>query len=147
MYSNLNLYYLNQLGITPWIKKDQLLNFNNNTLITKQSKNKLVILCKAGLNKKAELLLNRIIAYINVEDSELMLLQIDEGRQWHEQFKNAPPTAFLAFGIESDDFPVDLKPHCTVRYSLSLDYLLNNPSDKRKVFKDLQHINNLFYKI
>ena len=64
MYSNLTLYYLNQMGICPWINKE-----NSLESIEKSSTVcplKLVVLVSNELKGKAESLFKHMMTYLNI---------------------------------------------------------------------------------
>jgi hypothetical protein len=137
MYNPVSLYYLNQLGITPWIKKETLLNQNHS---------KLIVLYSANTTKKAELLWNKIISYLSIEGLELSLHCDNFLSELKMQLNKQIPMAILVFGINSDSFPTDIVNTCPIMYCPSMEYLLNNPLDKKQVLKNLELLRTLFFK-
>jgi len=150
MYSNLTLYYLNQLGIRPWIKKDSPIALSMQQYIAKQEVIKLIVFVSANLSAKAQLLLNRMLVCINLQDHELISINVPEidpvaslQKQWQSRLQNVAPLAILVLGLNAADLLAHLKVTCPVLRSMDPDYLLDNPVDKKKVLQDLNYINEL----
>jgi len=57
MYSNLNLYYLQQLGITPWISKDTI----------QQDSVKLAVLVRSTASTKAQAFVKRVLSFLHLK--------------------------------------------------------------------------------
>lgn len=136
MYTDLNLYYLNALGIRPWIKK-------SNSELTKATV-KLFIFHQGDLSKKAKNLLNSILFYLDIKTSELIIVHENQfSNIFPDSFKTAPPQSCLALGFNLDYFPEDLRQYCPIISTLSLDTVLNDPIQKRSILEDLRVIKNL----
>ena len=151
MFSNLTLYYLNQLGITPWISKENSLNLRKKTNPVESRGLKLVVLISTELSDKAQSLFNRMMAYINIQNDELLLLNIKQqdfingtNRDFFSQIAANSPLAVLALGPSAKALFDDFNPSIGVVESLTLDDLLNNPSNKKKAFQDLSYLKQLF---
>ncbi len=139
MYSDLTLYYLKQLGITPWVMKQ---NVSNNTeQILNVIAPKIVILKKNTLNDKAEVLFRKMVNYLNLNDSELL---ITESLSSSSLFEKHSPQAILLLGLNSDEF-VSNNFNCPVLFGNSPEDLLTNPLEKRSVFKALHSIRSLIH--
>lgn len=158
MYSNLTLYYLNQMGINPWIYKENSLTLHEaDSLATSDLSDssestplKLVIILSSELNSKAQLLFKRMIDYINIDDNELLTITMEQNglpdnahQQWASQLDNKKPLAVLSLGPKANQFLTDDNISYPVLQSMPLEYLLNNPSYKKKIFQDLHYIKNL----
>lgn len=144
MYSDLTLYYLNQLGITPWIIKENFVDVPNKDLI------KLVVLVHSNTNKskKAQSLLKRMMAFINLDDDELLILNIGandsnepNSTSWHTQLEKKSPLAILSLGCNTETLLSDFNLSCPVLTSKDPEHLLSNPSAKKSVFCDLSYLN------
>jgi DNA polymerase III psi subunit len=68
MYNNRALYYLKQMGITPWITKNA----------PTESAHKLIVLASASLPKSATHLLKQILASLTLDEEHILLLFNDE---------------------------------------------------------------------
>ncbi len=132
MYSNLNLYYLNQMGIRPWIKRTEVL----------EDRVKLFVFSPSNLSIKATTLLNQMIKYIHLDSHELILIPVqDSGSLSHykHQIDQKKPSAILVIGI----IPAQLNLNCPVVTCDSPDDLLQHPAHKKKVFKELSYLNQI----
>lgn len=145
MYSDLNLYYLNQIGITPWITKENNYSVLNNTQAKKQLSHKLVVLTKSHYGTKAKILVKRILAFINLDQHELLILQVEDNASEirGDQLNNISPLAILALGLKAEDIVTEVNLNCPMVSSVDLDYVIDNPFEKKKIFKDLSYINEL----
>jgi DNA polymerase III psi subunit len=150
MFSNLTLYYLNQLGITPWISKENVTISSTKPNPVESRVFKLVVLISADLTGKAKSLFDRMLAYINIQDNEFLLLNIKQeafsqgaNSQWFAQIDNSSPVAVLALGLNTKTIFNDSNPTYAVVESLAIDQLLNNPSNKKQVFQDLSYLKQL----
>ncbi|CAM4495035.1 MAG: hypothetical protein LEGION0403_FIIPPAGN_00523 [Legionella sp.] len=135
MYSNLTLYYLNQIGIRPWIKREaqeQPQEISNAV--------KLAVFVSSTLSTKAQSLLQQMMGYLNLNDAEFTVIsaQKDERQQ---RDTNLRPFAILAFGLSQEQ--LSAKERSSVFNTFDLDYLLKNPREKRTVFKVLNEIKQL----
>jgi DNA polymerase III psi subunit len=135
MYSDLTLYYLNQIGIRPWVKKE-----HHSALIPAQHtpvlkiRSKLLILT-ATLQGKAELLLRKMIHCIGLTDEQLELIQIqDLSEHW---LKNVNPSALFSLGVDLPDFVSKALVDCPIIRSFSLEHLIEKPADKKRALQDL----------
>ncbi|BCA95374.1 hypothetical protein TUM19329_17350 [Legionella antarctica] len=150
MFSNLTLYYLNQLEIVPWINKEHSLKFQDSAEQVNRNPFKLVILVSADLSHKAQVLLNHMMAYINLKNDELLIIKIlakdsveNKNRPWYSQVENSTPRAMLVLGLNDNELFIDLNLTFPVVRSLSVEDLLNNPQFKKKVFNDLNILKSL----
>ncbi len=137
MYSDLSLYYLGQIGITPWIMRDvQEVSLSN-------ERHKLVILKKAKYSDKAQILLKRMLAFINCDENDVLIIDVDKSPLKGEQFNNQSPVAVLGFGLDVNQYLCDAPLDCPILSSVDPQALIENPSSKKKIFKDLMYINEL----
>jgi DNA polymerase III psi subunit len=136
MYSEASLYYLNQLGIRPWIKRTAA---EHNSAV-EQEVIKLLVLISANLSQKGQALLQQMLAYLRISKQEFKVVFVDKQSDVHQMQQT--PTAVLVFGLK--DLMSDIPWHCPVIQSMDPDYLIANPFKKRTVFHDLNTINQLF---
>jgi hypothetical protein len=118
MYTSINQYYLNKLGIIPWVLKNKA--------------QKLIVLCNGSDTPEARLLLEQVNRYFfsastNVDiifspndDERLPLLQTTSNK-------------ILAFGYTANE----LMNRQDVVYCSSLNHLLQTPIDKKNLFLNL----------
>ncbi len=146
MFSNLTLYYLNQLGIEPWINKKNSLKLRDKS----NQPVKLVVLISSDLNNKAQTLFNRMMTYISVKNDELLIIKVleqdfaeNQARQWLSQIEKNTPRAILTLGIDINDLSAGLSSTYPIIQSFTLDYLLENPSYKKNIFHDLSALKKL----
>ncbi|MCL9684250.1 DNA polymerase III subunit psi [Legionella maioricensis] len=149
MFSNLTLYYLNQLGIVPWINKESSLKLPDKSSTVESNLLKLVVLVSSDLSNKAQALFNRMMASINVEKDELLIIKIltqdlADNKKWLTQIEKNTPRAVFALGLNvNDDLFADLNSSYPIVQSFAPEYLLDNPSYKKKVFHDLNTLKGL----
>lgn len=135
MYSNLTLYYLNQIGIIPWVKKQSSLN--NKPELSEYSAPKLIILKNNTLNDKAEALFKKMLGYLNLNESDLLVSDsLSPALVLDEQ----SPKAILLLGMELETLTSRTNLSCPVLSGVSPDVLLKKPSEKRAVFQVLHSI-------
>lgn len=138
MYSNLTLYYLNQIGITPWINRHD--SPSNKTQMSEQINiPKIVILKNKKLNERAEALFNKMLDYLNINESELLISDSLSSSMFNQQ----SPLAVLLLGMDSEGVITGLNLNCPILTAASPNDLLNNPSAKRIVFQALHSIKSL----
>jgi hypothetical protein len=128
MYSNLTLYYLNQIGIRPWIKR--------------QDVTKLFIFVPSNLSSTANTLLKQMIKYIHLETKELLLIPVQDSGSlvdYQYQIDQKNPCAILAIGVITS--PLNLK--CSLVTCDSPEALLLHPAQKKKAFQALSYLNQL----
>ncbi|MFJ1267768.1 DNA polymerase III subunit psi [Legionella lytica] len=133
MYSDLTLYYLNQIGIRPWIKREVLQELPQK----KSNAVKLAVFVSSALSTKAQYLLQQMIGYLNLQDDEFTVISAQKG-QLQSRGTNLSLLATLVFGRGQDQ--LFAKEPTPVFNTFDLDYILNNPSQKRTVFKVLNEI-------
>ena len=134
MYTNLDLYYLNLMGIKPWLNKKSLATNDLNV-----DKYKLLILTHSDLVPKEQTLLKHIISFLGLDEQYLKHIELSNGKNPNDLVLNAH--FILAFGDYShSELPSILK-------ITSLCELLNKPLLKKRLFHLLvsikDKINNL----
>lgn len=134
MYSNLTLYYLNQIGIRPWIKREV-----QEQLQEKPNSVKLAVFVSSTLSTKARSLLQQMIRYLNLNEDELTVIPTQKDEL--NRYASLKPFATLVFGLSQEQLLA--KEQTPVFNTLDLDYLLSNPREKRTVFKVLSEIKQL----
>ncbi len=140
MYSNLSLYYLEQLGIKPWIKRDegQL-----------EKKKQLVVLLDDSLSSKARFLLDKILDFISLDkhDKPLILTEKADAATLKRCNRYDALVVLNFRKAHSVNIIEELKGQSSPRLSLidmsSPDDLLSHPVDKKKVFQQLLKVKDL----
>lgn len=144
MYSKKSLYYLNQLGIRPWIQRSDSLSMFQGEAPQKEIF-QLVVVLSSTLSVKAQSLCNQLIVYFNFSRRVLEVL-VFKDCEFSDQFpiKIEPknPKAILVLGGGVHHLDCD----CPVVHSMDPEYLVANPEEKRNAFKQLHHWMQLFYK-
>lgn len=142
MYCNLALYYLNQLGINPWVNKQTYLDLNNKAQIIEgaAAAPKVLIVKQKNLNAKAEALFNKMLTYLNLNADDLL---VSDPEQSTSLLNTISLRAVLILSTDSEELKTGLTSNCKVLKGLSPDYLLKNPSDKRSIFKVLNSLKAL----
>lgn len=118
MYSNLTLYYLNQLGITPWVIKSRA--------IKEEGIPKLMVISPENISKKAQILLKRMLDFLGFPFE--LIHNATDYKHWDN-----PLLAVLILGIDG----LDLHVNCPVFSSMNPEFLLENPAYKKQAFKEL----------
>ncbi|KTD50781.1 DNA polymerase III subunit psi [Legionella quateirensis] len=140
MYTNLTLYYLKQLGITPWVHKETCLVLEPPALKSKQASPSLIVIKQPHLSKKAEVLLKKMIAYLDLNETEVL---VSETPQEYSFSENNSPKVIWVLGLEYSELFHTTQCHCPVLSGVSPEHLLHNPLEKREVFKVLHSIKAL----
>lgn len=145
MYTNITLYYLNQMQIRPWIKRCTSLALCLHQ-DTEQETVKLYVFISLNLSVKEKSLLQQIIRYINLLDHELRIIPTQENEfltQYQTSISQKLPSAILIFGLNGNYIQEALNATCPISTCAALDYLLSNPSQKRKVFQEINALKQL----
>jgi hypothetical protein len=138
MYTDLSLYYLNQMGIRPWLKRIDL---------SKQNTLKLLVFVHSALSIKGKSLLTQMISYLNLNQQELIIMFVQEKEllnNYDVQIAQQDPDAILILGFNKPFLP-ETHQNCHVIHSINPDDLIKNPLDKRKVFKDLHYLRQIIF--
>ncbi|WP_127098732.1 DNA polymerase III subunit psi [Legionella sp. km772] len=122
MYTNLDLYYLNLMGIRPWLDKKSL---QANSV---PQDYKLLIFTSSNLASKEQSLLKQIIFFLALDDKQVKHLEVKDN-----SFTDSSLNAkwILAFG---DSGPYK---STTILETNSLSEVINRPILKKKLFKCL----------
>jgi hypothetical protein len=132
-YKPLTLYYLQQLGIKPWINK------------VCKTKRALIIISPSSLGKKPSLILKGILAFIKTLSLPYRLIELDFSNLNQEDehlpglLQNTRPLAILSLGLETKPF-LDLRIPCPIFYSLSPLDLLQGSNAKKQIFEYLMSL-------
>jgi DNA polymerase III psi subunit len=119
MYHNVDLYYLAQMGITPWVHKN---NYESPKLENKRTS---LLVVTPKLNDKEQYLLNNILSFIGLPKEHFIHLQTEEAKQ------TKIDAAFTLF------FGLNLQTTPTMTKGEALNYLLTNPLATKKLFHKL----------
>lgn len=137
MYSNLTLYYLHQLGITPWIRKPNV-----------PAKSVFALFKNESLQGKADALLNKIVAFLGFNTNEFITLVIKDNdfisakQQCSLLFKDKQIIASVFAGVDNKEFIDSLPLNPGAGLNISPDLLLKNPLLKKKMFMELMTLRN-----
>lgn len=135
MYSNQTLYYLNQIGIRPWIKRESTVSQTTDSLDAL----KLIVFISAHLSGRALSLLKQMLAYLNVPEHELTIISTsDQGLD--NTLSHQKTQAVLLLGVALNN---NVNFDCPVLTSMDPDYLITHPAEKKNAFKDLCHLKQL----
>ncbi|KTD60518.1 DNA polymerase III subunit psi [Legionella shakespearei] len=144
MYNDLTLYYLNQIGIRPWMSKEHHSALIPAQPIAEPKERPRLFILTSTRHGKTELLLRKMIHCIGLMEEQLELIQIqDLSEHW---LKSVTPRALLSLGVELPDFISNALANCPIILSFSLEHLIEWPADKKKVLQDLysfkQHLSS-----
>lgn len=146
MYSNTTLYYLNQMGIRPWIKRSSTISVLEDERAVKQEALKLLVFISSTLSIKAQSLLSQMMAYLNLPEQELSIIPVQERdslNKYNAKIEQKTPRAILVLGLERHQFVTNTNLSCPVLNSIDPDYLITNPAEKGTVFKALHSLKQL----
>ncbi|MDI1352332.1 MAG: DNA polymerase III subunit psi [bacterium] len=142
MFNNLTLYYLNQMGIIPWVDKEGAKTTNVDPIAVK------LILITSKMSNKTQIFFNRVLDYLNLAEKDLSMITLGENnKEAQKQIINtmitkAIPQAVLILGLNKDL----LTPHnvqCPIISVSNPEYFMDNPTAKKSLFQELQYIKNL----
>ncbi|MFT4058252.1 MAG: DNA polymerase III subunit psi [Legionella sp.] len=143
MYSDASLYYLNHLGIRPWIKRESTLVLQENNNIVTSETLKLLVFTSTNLSEKGLALLRQMLAYLHLSESELKVISVTEqGVLATNEVQCA--AAILIFGLNKNNFLNDINSNGLIVRSLDPDYLISYPGAKKNVFHDLNLMKQFF---
>ena len=133
MYNNLTLYYLEQLGIRPWVNKE-------NYLATTKSEStiKLIIVLAKKTNEKARYLLGKMLAYLNLPEHQFLI--INEEDKPGQACSNL--VALWSLGPISNEIINQFSTKKIIASS-HLNEVINHPALKKKILIDLADIQNI----
>ena len=127
MYTEQNLYYLNQMGIEPWVLKTT-------------GPRLLVLVAEELHSDKERKLLQAILHFINLSQAEVLIKSITTLNTEVSQFENSSLIAVL---LLTDDNEQDKKISCPCFKSPSLKKLLDHPKAKKQLLIELIKIKQL----
>jgi len=141
MYSQLNQYYLRQMGITPWVTKGSTLNSQALSVSNEQSSAKVHIVMRANASQKAQVFVRRFCSFLQLEPDMIEMICVDESEslELNKTFEDKNPLAIFSLGLNVNE----LQFNCPVFLNQSPDYLLKNPIEKKKLFTELNELNRL----
>lgn len=136
MYSTEALYYLNQIGIVPWVSKHALNCVAN-------IKPKLMVLMSLEPTKKSNALLDALLQYMELKSDEIIIQNpksLDAGALLGSISSS---TTIWSLGFNNQEVLSQIQGLCPMVSSLSLEQMLAEPLLKKNVFKDAAHIKQL----
>lgn len=136
MFSELSLYYLNHLGIRPWIRRDS--DIQNVPA-------ELVIFLHHQLNEHTELFLKNVLQYLNISYDEKKIIttnELDFEQQYYEFLEHYKPQIVLFFGFEHV-LHNRLPSNPNLLSMESVNTLMCNGLQKKSLFLKLSVIKNL----
>ena len=114
MFSTRDLYYLKQMGIQPWVKKEKL-------DATLGERSKLLIITDSDLSVKERKLLDQIISFIVLDNADYQHLEL-KGKNLLELTTNAELILSFSSKINSE-------------YNVNpLSEIINQPRYKKELF-------------
>lgn len=122
MYSESTLYYLNQIGIQPWVRKNV-------------QQPRLLVLVPSQQSLKAQKLVQNMLGYLGLPKSELMLLGVTD-------MKNLELGSLKVVWNLGARVLEDLKNYPIVA-SCDPEYLVGNPAQKKGVLGELLQVKQL----
>lgn len=130
MYNSLHLYYLQQLGISPWLK------------VKAKNPHKLLIVLNSPSNPKATNLFERLRIAIALSENEVSVVFVDEvmSDETKRHLNRLNPELVLDLGVSTEEMQ-RFKWACPVLKSYSPEFLLNNPLQKKVLFDAINYIN------
>ena len=123
MFNPVSLYYLNQMGIDPWIVRREPQSLTANS--------QLFILLPAPVGDKEQILLNKILNYMQIPFHKIQWIYAVDKIQPQQMVKENG--VIVSFGV---DIACDQQ-NSFVLSCPDLTYLLNNPKEKKHVFNQL----------
>jgi len=139
MYCNLTLYYLEKIGITPWIDRG--------TTPCKNAKKLLILLEKNPENKELSLL-KRILFFLNIDDDNYVILSGERGGM--DEIKDTYFLAALVFSKEDNRVWLQQRlSHIDVRnqiFTISpAAELIRTPILKKEIFMQLNRVRSVLF--
>lgn len=136
MYNNLTLYYLNQMGIVPWIRKE-----TRSSMLASDASIRLLIMVPEHLTSKARALLDKLLAYINNAASKLLVIpDVQDTALMTQQLSAVQSSSMIvSFGLDKALFDHNDSDHSIIHLD-SLEHLLSYPREKKKLFMQLSLI-------
>ncbi len=119
MIDNYSLYYLNQMGIYPWLKKED-------------KKVVLAIYTNETKNEKITAFIQAIAHYLAINSNDIKYLSPGEA------IEKFAAEALFAFAVDNQL----LKEGKTVFFNQSLEKVMGNSQLKRQLYVDLQAVKN-----
>lgn len=136
MYTNLTLYYLNQMGIVPWVHKSC-------ELPAAASVEPLAISCRllvvfsSTLSSKAQSLFKQILNYLALAETQLTIRTLTHSDELSSYLNVNTPLFIVTFGLNPNPIvPNDER----IVTNLSLEEILMRPANKKQVFQQLSRI-------
>lgn len=146
MYDNLTLFYLNLMGIFPWLNRDSCISFN---VDDNSRTSKLLVFVPSQLNPGAAKLMKHILTFLGLEQSRIKVIAHNsmESSTMENECPINPLMGVLSFvpklNIQSKIGNRDIPCLSTIE----LDALISNPLEKKKAFIDLAQFKVNLFKI
>lgn len=126
MYSNQSLYYLQQLGITPWLRRERSI----------QAAPRLLVFIPDVLSESAKRLLDNLLSFLDLKSQEFRIISINkENTYTHPE---GCDVLALIFGEFLPEFLKDNAMPKIVTFDLAL--LMEQPLKKKRVFNHLLQV-------
>lgn len=146
MYNKETLYYLQQLGIRPWIKKGNPVLLSEPTATANRETLKLIVVLTSTLSDKTHALLQQMMSYIHLNEHELAIISVQEEQFQHRYdalVSQQPSLGILSFGFNQENQAIQQYSHIPRWKCRALDALIANPFEKKNVFKVLSEMKQL----
>ncbi len=130
MSNALNLYYLNQMGITPWVYK-------NKTIKSVECAKILICTTATSFNPQYKKMLEHIIFFLNCSPAELEIRELESSTQIISTYS----PYIVTFGVTKNNLDC-LNPASYLVEINSLEYWLQYPLAKKQLFVMLDLFKN-----
>lgn len=131
MYNQLTVYYLRQIGLTPWITRAGNVNQYDANQSTVLDTHQLIFVVPDDLSEQAAFLLERMRLFSNthIPSQVIYLSDLDT------EFKIVQGTVYLLLGIFEQGSNTFKSTHSFIQ-SVSLNQVIRNPIDKKRLYAD-----------
>lgn len=140
MYTDTSLYYLGQLGIRPWIKKDTV--HGQQVGVSQIS---LIVFIPQQISAKAANLYRSMLHFINTSEQPIHIVEVNSPTK-HKLTNNKLPSAIWLFGVKQTDLPENTY-NCPIISTPAPDDLLNQTINKKTVLCDLIQLKKILSQV
>lgn len=125
-YTNLSLYYLNQMGITPWVTRSK-----------KKDTTQLAVVVPPSQSPKAQSLLKNMLDFLGLSPEEVCIIQ-DKKSEDLKALDTSSLSALLLLGFGAQEYAFS----CPLFLGANPEVLIKNPLHKKELFKALHTLKN-----
>jgi DNA polymerase III psi subunit len=136
MYDNLTLYYLNQMGIIPWINKAKL---SKTSLADTSERAKLIVIIPRKLSTKSKHLMNQMLDFVDIEENKVEFITYSDQvlSVVLNGYQNRALLGVLCFDANPVLFQELMPFEDKSLSSIDLESLINSPIKKKQAFTEL----------